>query len=269
MTITTMDYILSNKEAWEEAFENRYDGWGEDIPDRIKNEKFPFFQPEMVEVFNKYDLKDKTVAQFCSNNGRELLSLVKNSGAKEGFGFDIAENQTDFANKKAEELGINCRFIPINILDIDDKYYNRFDLIVVTVGAISWFKNLDDFFCIVSKCLLINGILIINEMHPVTNMLGAPEEADFDKSDPAKLINSYFKKEWIENSGIYYLTKKRYESKTFISYTHPFTKIINAICKSGLKIIGLDEFDNDISDLFTYLDNKEIPLSFILEVQKE
>ncbi len=264
-----MNYIDTNKEAWEEAFDNRSEGWGDDIPDRIKNEKYPFFQPEMIEVLKKYDLKGKTVAQFCCNNGRELLSLVKNSGAREGFGFDIAENQIDFANKKAGDSGINCKFIQVNILDIGEEYFKRFDLIIITVGAISWFKNLDVFFSVVSRCLTRNGILIINEMHPVTNMFGATGEADFDESDPAKLINSYFNKEWIENSGIYYITKKRYESKTFTSYTHPFAKIINAICKSGLNITGLDEFDNDVSGLFTGLNNKEIPLSFILEAEKE
>ncbi len=264
-----MDYISSNKEAWEEAFDNRSEGWGDDIPCRIKNEIFPFFEQEMIEVLKRHDLKDKTVAQFCSNNGRELLSLVKNSGAREGVGFDIAENQTDFANKKAGELDINCKFLSCNILDIGEEYFKRFDLILVTVGAISWFKSMNDFISIVSKCLLRDGILIINEMHPVTNMFGVQGEADFDESDPARLINSYFKNEWIENSGIYYITKKRYESKTFTSYTHPFTKIINAVCKSGMRITRLDEFENDVSGLFTHLDNKEIPLSFILEAQKE
>ena len=92
-------------------------------------------------------------------------------------------------------------------------------------------------------------------MHPVTNMFGAPGEADFDASNPAKLNYSYFMKEWVENSGIYYITKKDYESKTFVSYTHPFMEIINSICKSGLKITGLTEFDNDISGIFNHLDH--------------
>ena len=42
-----MDYISASKQAWEEAFDNRYEGWGDDITDRIRNEIFPFFHPEM------------------------------------------------------------------------------------------------------------------------------------------------------------------------------------------------------------------------------
>ena len=47
MNRTIMDYILANKEAWEEAFDKRCDGWGEDIPDRIKNEMFKWLQNQV------------------------------------------------------------------------------------------------------------------------------------------------------------------------------------------------------------------------------
>ena len=42
-----MDYIESNKLAWEEAFENRAPDYGKDIVERIKSEKYPFFENEM------------------------------------------------------------------------------------------------------------------------------------------------------------------------------------------------------------------------------
>jgi SAM-dependent methyltransferase len=264
-----MDYMLSNKKAWEEAFDNRHENWGDDIASRIRNEKYPFFNPETIKFLNRYDLRDKTVAQFCSNNGRELLSLVKNSGAREGFGFDIAENQTRYSNQKANELGIRCKFVSVNILDIGNEYFNRFDFIIITAGALCWFKDLDLFFDKVSKCLSKNGILLVNEIHPVTNMLAALGEDDFDESSPLKLIHSYFNKEWVQNDGMYYMTKKKYDSKTFTSYTHPYSDIINAMCLSGIKIIAMNEFMIDISDLFVHLNNKEIPLSIILEGKKE
>jgi hypothetical protein len=64
------------------------------------------------------------------------------------------------------------------------------------------------------------------------------------------------------------MTKKKYESKTFFSYTHPYLEIINAICLSGITINVMNEFANDISGLFEHLNHKEIPLSFILEGKK-
>ncbi len=67
-----MDYISSNKEAWEEAFEKRSEGWGEDIIYRLKNEGIPFIEKVLADELNNYDFLNKTIAQFCCNNGRKL-----------------------------------------------------------------------------------------------------------------------------------------------------------------------------------------------------
>lgn len=263
-----MNYIAANKEAWEEAFDNRDMSWGKDIVARIQSEKYAFFEKEMWDTLKKYDLSGKSIAQFCCNNGRELLSLAKH-GAKEGFGFDIAENQVQFANELNSILGLNCKFIATNILDIGDEYTNRFDLTIITIGALCWFKDLKAFFEVVAKCLKVNGILVINEQHPVANMLAAPGEENYNESEPRNLVNSYFEKEWIENDGIYYITKKSYPSKTFLSYSHPISDIVGAIIKNRLCIHGMQEFDYDISDMFEHLNKKGIPLSYILEAKKD
>jgi hypothetical protein len=99
-------------------------------------------------------------------------------------------------------------------------------------------------------------------------MFAASGESNYSEDEPAKIVNSYFKKEWIENDGMYYMTKKVYDSKTFISYSHSFEAIIDSICKNGMAITGLKENDKDISGLFKQLEGKEIPLSYILEARK-
>lgn len=262
-----MDYISANKDAWEEAFDQKDVMWGEDIVERIGNEDYPFFEKDMADVLKKYNVNNKTIAQFCCNNGRELLSLMKN-GAKEGFGFDIADNQIRFAKEKSDLLGLNCKFIATNILNIGREYRDKFDLIIITIGALCWFKDLNEFFMVVSNCLKVGGTLIINEQHPIANMLGAPGEENYNENEPKNLVNSYFEKEWIENDGVYYITKKVYKSKTFISFTHPISGIVRAISGNGMCIYNMQEFDYDISGMFEYLDHQGIPLSYILEAKK-
>ena len=71
------EYIEGNKAAWEEAFDNRDASWGADITERIQKEEYPFFEKETVDILRNIDIEGKTVGQFCCNNGRELLSLVK------------------------------------------------------------------------------------------------------------------------------------------------------------------------------------------------
>ena len=260
-----MNFNKLNKLAWEEAFDNRKAGWGEDIADRIRNERYPFLVKDLIEELGNFDFKGKTIAQFCCNNGRELLSLFK-MGAKYGVGFDIAENQVAFANMTAQELQMNCTFIAADILEIDNSFYNTFDFIFITIGAITWFKDINAFFEKVSACLKEGGYVFINEQHPVTDMLAAEGEENYDPSSPEKLVNSYFKNEpWIENNGMEYMSDSTKEYKnTFYSFPHTFADILNAIIKSGLQIKKLKEFEYDISGLFPDLNNRGIPLSYIL-----
>ncbi len=263
-----MNYIRSNKEAWEEAFDQRTPNWGENIVKRIESEKYPFFEDEMISVLERYDFRDKVLAQFCSNNGRELLSLVKTANAKMGYGFDIADNQVCFANEKAIELQVPCTFISTNVLDIGKEHEKRFDSIMITIGALCWFRELEPFFQKAFECLKEQGTLIIHEQHPVTNMLAAADEDNYDKVHPADLKNPYFSKEWIGNEGIFYITRKAYRSKTFISFSHPLSRIINTVLNTGFLLRSFHEYDKDISGMFTELTGKQIPLSFILEAEK-
>lgn len=258
-------YVKGNKEAWEEAFELRDLSWGQDIVEKIKNNKYAFLNKETVEVLEKYDLRGKRIGQFCCNNGRELLSLVKSVGAQGGIGFDIAENQVDFANEKAKELVIPCEFVAGDILSLNDKYTGCFDFVIITIGALCWFKDLSLFFKIVSKTLKNNGVIIINEQHPFTNMIACDDEEEYDSSYPLNCIHSYFQHEWTGNDGMYYMTQKTYKSKTFTDFTHSLSEIVGAMCKNDIVITNLEEFDHDLSGMFGALENKQFPLSMLIE----
>ena len=261
-------YIEGNKAAWEEAFENRDASWGADITQRMQSEDYPFFNDETVAVLKTLEIEGKTVGQFCCNNGRELLSIVKCGKAKKGVGFDIAENQIAFANEKAKELGLPCEFEAVNIYDIDDRYREQFDIVIITLGALCWFKELDRFFAVAATCMKPGGVIVINEQHPCTNML----ETDGDPYDPEhrkECLYSYFEHEWTGNEGMYYMTQKRYESKTFTDFTHPMSEIISGMCGSGIVVTGLQEFDHDITGGWETVDGCGYPLSMILIGKKE
>lgn len=264
-----MSYHDENKLAWEEAFENRKDGWGEDILDRIRNEHCPFLHSALAEELKEHDLNGKAVAQFCCNNGRELLSLYQ-LGAASGVGFDIAENMVGFANRMAQELNFNCSFVATDIKGIDEIYHGKFDYVFVTVGALTWFDNLTAFFGKAFACLNAGGTLVIHETHPVANMLALPGEDGYDQSCPNKLANSYFKLDpWIENNGMGYMSdpSKQYK-EVFYSYSHTFAEILNEIIQNNMNIKKLKEYEEDISGSFSELSNIGIPLSYLLVAQK-
>ena len=262
-------YIEGNKEAWEEAFDNRDASWGADITERIKKEEYPFFEKEMIEVLRTIDTEGKVIGQFCCNNGRELLSLVNSGKASKGVGFDIAENQVAFANEKAKELNLPCTFEAVNIYDIDDCFKEYFDVVIITIGALCWFEDLKLFFEIVSKCMKPGAAIILNEQHPCTNMLATEGDAEFDPDHKFECHFSYFEHEWTGNGGMYYITKKSYHSKTFTDFTHSMSEIISGMCSNGIVITGLKEFDYDISGGFSSIDRSGFPLSMIIQGRKD
>ncbi|WP_195985749.1 class I SAM-dependent methyltransferase [Clostridium sp. D33t1_170424_F3] len=262
-----MNYIQENKAAWEEAFEHRHPGWGETNHERLLIERLPFFCPDVAKELETIDFHGKTVAQFCCNNGRELLSLMQ-LGAKNGYGFDIAENIIQQAAGTAEKAGVeHCEFIACNILEIPPQYYNRFDFVLFTIGAITWFEDLDALFQTVSKCLKPGGLLMIHDFHPVMNMLPMPGEPAFDEQHLNRIAYSYFRKEpWIENEGMGYMSEQ-YESKTFTSFSHTMSAIINAVSGAQLSVVKLNEYDYDVGLSEAY-DHKGFPLSYLLTAEK-
>lgn len=263
-----MDYIASNKAAWEEAFERRKPNWGDYDYKRLMDEELPFLEADVIGELKDIPLNGKTIAQFCCNNGRELLSLMQLQ-PRSGVGFDFAENILEQARANAAKAGItNCDFVQTDILKIDDHHREQFDFIIFTIGAITWFKDLTLLFEIVSKCLKPNGVLLVNDFHPLMNMLATPEEDAFDPNCINKIAYSYFRTDpWLENDGMGYMAGQ-YASKTFTCFSHTVSDIINSTINAGMTIKKWNEYNYDVG-LTDIYDNKEYPLSYILIAQKK
>ena len=261
--------VEMNKAAWEEAFDRRSAGFGENHAQRLQHEPWAFLEPPVVEALKQMGLSGGSVAQFCCNNGRELMSVVKNTGAREGVGFDIAGNILAQARQIAAEAGVPCTFVEGDVCEAPAAYDGRFDLILVTVGALCWMERLQPFFDRVATCLKAGGRLLIHESHPVTGMFAVPQEEAFDPAEPARICYSYFKAEpFVDTYGMVYLTGEAYESKPFTSFVHTLGGIVTAAAESGLRITRLREYDTDLSGDTEALSQKGVPLSYLLLAEK-
>lgn len=263
-----MDYSKANKEAWEEAFAKHQQGYKEDPAERLKRGDLSILEDDTRAALATIGLEGKSVAQFCCNNGRELLTLL-NMGATSGTGFDITENFTAEGRRLARAAQLNADFVATNIYAIDNTYAERFDLLLITIGALCWFQDLDRFFAKVALVLKDGGSLLINEQHPYTNMLAMPSEEGYDAERPDQVVFSYFKEEpWVDNDGVDYIGETAYQSKTLYSFSHSFATILNALCTNGLALRSLRELDYDISTSWPHLDRKGMPLSYVLVAEK-
>jgi len=263
-----MKYTETNKQAWEHAFDNRIEGFGDNDFAKLKSNPQAFIHKELLPELININLKGKSVTQFCCNTGRELLSLMS-LGVERGVGFDIAENIIQQARETAAKTEINgCEFVVCDILEIPDKYHGQFDVVLLTIGAICWFEDLTLFFDKVAKCLKPNGKVVLYEIHPFENMLPMPGDDKFDESNLNKFSYSYFKNDpWIDTQGMTYMTGLT-ESKTFTSYSHTMGSIINSMIANDIYVTRLNEYDEAVSGMTELYDGKGFPLSFVMVAKK-
>lgn len=261
-----MDYIQNNKKAWEEAFDNRRESWGDDLAARLGSETLPFLNPQLKQALRGLNLQGKIIAQFCCNNGRELLSVMQ-LGAAGGVGFDIADNMVQTARAAAKAAALPCRFVACSILDIGVAYNGAFDLVFFTIGAITWFQDLRALFAVAARCLKPGGMLLINDFHPFVNMLPLPYEEAFDPAVTDRLTYSYFRTEpWLEHNAAGYMTDHS-SAHLFTSFSHTIGGIVNAVTEAGLCVTSLTECDADVGITEVY-NGRGYPLSYTLLAQK-
>lgn len=260
-------YTLENKLAWEEAFNKRSEAFDKKTIERLTTNPASLFTPDLASLLKNDASPYKKLVQFCCNNGRETMAAL-HFGYKKVTGFDIAENMVDFANQIAQSKALNAHFIAHDILTIEG-YDEQYDTALFTVGALCWFKDLNALFNQVAKTLKKGATLFIEDMHPFGNMLAERNDPHYNKDYPKLPVFDYFKSTpWIENNGMGYMSEKVYESSTFISYSHTFSAIINAIMSAGFTVNTLIENDVDQASLFPHLNHQRYPLTYVLVATK-
>ncbi len=263
------NHTMANKAAWEEAFDRRVNAFGEDHAARLLTEDRAFLHPVVWDALEGMKLQGESIGQFCCNNGRELMSVVKHASAREGIGFDLAGNILAQARGIAAAAALPCSFIEGDACQAPEIYHDRFALVLITIGALCWMKELPPFFDKVAACLQSGGHLLIHEAHPITNTFAVPQEEEYDAAEPARMVHSYFRRDpFVDSYGMGYLAGETYESKPFISFSHTLGSIVTAVARSGLRIERLQEYNEDISGETQPLDGKGVPLSYLLLARK-
>jgi SAM-dependent methyltransferase len=258
-------YTEANRDAWNEATHVHQKHRGGSLKEKFREKGFSTLDETITAMLKDIGLKDKHVAQVFCNNGRELLSII-NLGAASGVGFDIS----DEAIKEADELknisGLKAEFVRTDIFDIDKIYFNKFELVYISIGGLTWVQDLDAAFGKIIGLLKPGGHLVIYDQHPFYFMLALDDEDGYDPAHPDKPVYSYFKTEpWSSTSGIDYVGKTKYKAKVNYSFTHKFADIITTVAQKGIVIKELYEYPHDLTEALDDLAEKKIiPLSYLL-----
>ena len=215
-------------------------------------------------LFRKIGIQDRAIAHLCCNNGIELLSL-KNMGAGECVGFDIADLAIQEAAERAMKCQIDCQFVRSDVYEIGPEFNDRYDIVFISIGGLGWLPDLKLFFAKVESLLRANGQVLIHEQHPFSEMLPLDSSGE---NDMLRIVEPYFKSEpYVEYAGLDYVGQTKYASnKPQYWFVHKLSDIFSALLENKLHIEHFSEYENDISTVHKRIEEAHagIPLSYAL-----
>jgi 2-polyprenyl-3-methyl-5-hydroxy-6-metoxy-1,4-benzoquinol methylase len=262
----TEEITAANRKAWNQVHPIHKQKQHKNLLQLVKDEQYNAFDAILTQNLQKLKLKGKKAVQICCNNGRETISLAK-LGAVRAVGIDISELAIQDARQLSETAGTNCEFIASDIYDVETKLTGKFDLALITIGVLNWMPDLPKFFEIVGKMLNPGGHLVIYEMHPFLTMLATPDEKEYQ--DSHTLAYSYFETEAWVDYGLDYYNGSEYEALPHYDFTVTLSQIINNLIQNKLKMEKFEEFSHDISNLFSHITDKKVPMSYLLVARKK
>lgn len=263
------DYAEKNREAWNQVAPIHRQQRKMDLRKAVQSSSFCVISDIEKAIFKKIGLSGKHFAQFCCNNGQELISLVK-LGAASGVGFDIADEVVKEAQELAELAQVNCQFVRTNITEIPEHYFAQFDIVYITAGTLTWIEDLQSFFAIANQLTKAGGYLVIYEIHPFLDMIPLPDDDEYDPHHELQIAYSCFKSDpYIDENGLDYIGGTHYEAKTTYSFPHNFSEILRSISNNAYAILDVKEYSDDISGGFRFLEKyQKLPMSYTVVAKK-
>lgn len=263
MEKTQADYTNANREAWNEVASRHAAHNNSALFEAFRKPDYVTFEGDILDILKQVDVRGKNIAHLCCNNGRETLSL-RNMGAAHCVGIDAAE---EFLEHGREMIRIanaekQVELIQSDVYDLPESLNQSFDIVLVTIGVISWLPDLKRFFEIIHSLLKPNGQLVMEDMHPVLFMYDESPE-----TGQSSIKTSYFGAEiWEETNGLDYFGNEVYDSKPNYSFMHRLDEILMAGIGAGLNLTSFKELDYDISNFCSDLESSAIkpPLGFVM-----
>lgn len=260
------NYVNLAREAWDEVAPIHWKVTHA-LRKKIRDPDHREIHEVQMREIERVGLRGARVAQLNCNNGRELIS-IKRMGANYCVGFDISAKFIEQARILASEANAECNFICSDVYEIESKYDERFDIVVVTAGALAYMPDLQDYFSVAARLLRSGGYLTVYETHPVMRMF--PRDRD-RKGEELKITTSYFDNEPLcDQTGLDYQGGTTYSAKPIYYFRYKMSDIVMAFLAAGFQIDRFSEHDRDPSLARISMEDMKIkpPMSYILTGHK-
>ena len=267
MKKTRQQYTEANRLAWNEVASRHAEHNNEALFENFARPGFITFVGEILETLRRVDVQGKRIIQLGCNNGRETLSL-RNMGASYCVGIDAADAFLEHGREMIRIAGAEdqVELVCADLYDLPDKFTGSFDIVLITIGVLSWLPDLKSFFAAAHGLLKDGGLLVIEDMHPILFMYDENSE-----SGVSSIQHSYFSEQvWEETTGLDYYGHETYSSRPNYSFMHRMDEILMAGIDCGLCLESFRELDCDISNFCSDLEQSPVkpPLGFVMVMKR-
>ena len=156
-------YHQANQERWEASSKN----WKE-MHDQRGTWRICHQDPSLVfwerELAHFKNIKDKKVAVLGSGDNLAVFALA-GLGAQV-TSVDISFNQLKIAKERADELGLDIRFVQSDVTNLSVLSDDQFDLVYTGGHVAVWVSDLFLYYKEATRILKSGGLFMVNEYHP-------------------------------------------------------------------------------------------------------
>lgn len=256
--------IEDNRENWDDRAEVHFNSTYGDIDARINAS--PLSNPIVrrdYEVLKPYlsnhSVKGQRLLHLQCHIGTDTVCWAK-LGAKDVCGLDFSPASLRYARQIAEKAGEDITYVEADARKSAEALPGKqFDVIVTSVGTVTWLPTLEEWAQSISELLAPNGVFMIRDNHPLQFALG---------DDGLSIGNSYFPgtEDSYDTENTYTLAPQNEDSGNTNSdkpenedpttpkiththnhnWAHDFDEMTTVLIDAGLRIEKIGEYD--ISD---------------------
>ena len=247
-----------NANAWNQ---DPYDAWinryGPPVEAAQQIRKNPSAKLKSVGRYLK-DVKGQKVANLLGSHGSKAVALAL-LGAKVTV-IDVSAENARYATELALEAGVDLRYIVSDVLTVPSaEFTSDYDLVLMELGILHYFIDLDPLAKVVSGLLRSGGRLVLQDFHPVSTKLIT------SKGQKHKVTGNYFDSS-LEVTNVAF-TKFSFghdphDAKRVQLRKWTLGEIVTSIASVGLFIRILEEEPNH------KIDDIGIPKTFTLVAEK-
>ncbi|WP_380176398.1 class I SAM-dependent methyltransferase [Kineococcus sp. DHX-1] len=169
--------------------------------------------------------------------GTDTISLARR-GARV-VGTDLSGEAVTTARRLAARAGLpDVSFVQTTNEDAPDALGREFDVVLTSVGVLTWLADLRPWAQAVARLLRPGGVFLVHDAHPTMSAL------QHDRDDDLLVLGEpYFSDGGPRrfDDGTTYASGTRMQNAVTYQWTHDLGEVVGAVLQAGLRIVAFQE----------------------------